>query len=95
MAMHIRTISDLRRAVRADSLGYGVAYLTQDAAWLCEQCVSAERRLILEAIRDGYDEQWRVVACQSFADWDDNERCAHCDREIGPNDCEGDANDNA
>lgn len=66
--MHVKTISDFRRAYRAGPYawpgGYPTFWITSDGEALSWAAVKAERRQILGAIHDRDNSGWRVVAVE-------------------------------
>jgi hypothetical protein len=83
--MEIRTISDFRAAMRNGPYawpgGYPMYFITSDGAALSFAAARAERRNILEAIRDKSGNGWRVVAVD--INWEDAElRCDHTGERI-------------
>lgn len=61
---------------------YGIAGITKDNYYLCEDCMEKEQKLIKEAIRNKDSDQWEVVLIQS-CDVDPEERfCEHCGKDI-------------
>ena len=64
--MNINSISDFRKAMRNGPYawpgGYPCYFITIDGAALSFKAAKADRRLILEAIRDRDNSGWRVVA---------------------------------
>lgn len=84
---HCLTISnthELRATLRAGrftSLGsYPVYFATADSDTLCFGCVLANYRLVSQAIRTGFDNQWRVIGCD--VNYESELYCAHCSNPI-------------
>lgn len=78
--MNIKTVSDFRKVVRNGKYawpgGYPMYFITSDGDVLSFEVVKAERRNVLEAIRDNDHSGWRVVAVD--VNWEDaNFYCAH------------------
>jgi hypothetical protein len=63
--MQINSISDFRKAMRNGPYawpgGYPLYFVTADGAALSFKSAKAERRNILEALRDKDNSSWRVV----------------------------------
>lgn len=83
--MNIKTISDFRAAMRHGPYawpgGYPCFFVTNDGAALSFAAAKAERRNILEAIRDKDHSGWRVVAVD--INWEDgNLYCDHTNERI-------------
>lgn len=84
--MTIETISDFRRAIRNGPYawpgGYPLFFITADGAALSFAAAKAERRNILEAIRDNAGGSgWRV--CAMDINWEDAELfCDHTGKRI-------------
>jgi hypothetical protein len=83
--MDINSISDFRRAMRHGPYawpgGYPCYFITSDGAALSFAAAKAERRLILEAIRDKDNSGWRVVVMD--VNWEDGELvCDHTGERI-------------
>ncbi|WP_316172868.1 hypothetical protein [Bradyrhizobium sp. SZCCHNRI2049] len=81
----INSISDFRAAVRNGSYawpgGYPLYFVTSDGAALSFDAAKAERRNILESIRDKSSDGWRVVGC--LINWEDSELvCDHTGKRI-------------
>lgn len=72
--MEIKTISDFRAAMRQGPFawpgGYPCYFVTSDGAALSFDSAKKERRLILESIRDGSSDGWRVVGFG--VNWEDS-----------------------
>lgn len=74
--MNIKTISDFRKAMRHGPYawpgGYPCYFITADGDALSFKAAKAERRDILEAIRDDHRSSgWRVVALE--INWEDGD----------------------
>jgi hypothetical protein len=82
--MLINTVHDLRIAARRPFAwpgGYPTYFVCDDGAAVCHECVSKERRHILEAIHHRVNNGWRVVALD--INWEDTRLCCdHCGEEI-------------
>lgn len=83
--MSTYTISDFRRDMRHGAYawpgGYPRFFVMSDGEALSFEAAKAERRLILEAIRDQDRSGWRVVACD--INWEDSALvCAHTGKPI-------------
>ena len=83
--MLINSISDFRKAIRNGAYawpgGYPLYFIASDGEALSFKTAKAERRLILEAIRDHDNSGWRVVAMD--INWEDTELvCAHSGERI-------------
>lgn len=78
--MHIKTISDLRRAARIKYAwpgGYPTYFVCHDGESLCHGCMSTERRGIIDSVAHKRNDGWRVVGLD--INWEDSElHCAHC-----------------
>lgn len=82
--MQINTISDFRKAMRNGPYawpgGYPLYFIMADGEALSFKSAKAERRYILEALRDGNEQRWfvdwRVVAVD--VNWENPDLiCAH------------------
>lgn len=69
-AWHFRTIesgAQLKATLRAGPYawpgGYDLYFITSDGGALCFDCVKGNLRPILESVKTGYDDGWRVTAC--------------------------------
>jgi ribosomal protein L24E len=83
--MDINTISDFRKAMRNGPYawpgGYPLYFITKDGAALSFKSAKAERRYILEAIRDNDNSGWNVIAMD--INWEDAElTCDHSGERI-------------
>jgi hypothetical protein len=83
--MTINSISDFRKAMRHGPYawpgGYPCYFITSDGEALSFDAAKAERRNILEAIRDQDRSGWRVVAMD--INWEDTDLvCAHTGERI-------------
>lgn len=84
--MEIKTISDFRAAVRNGAYawpgGYPLYFVTADGAALSFKAAKAERRNILEAIRDNDARSgWRI--CGVDVNWEDTDlTCDHTNEKI-------------
>jgi hypothetical protein len=86
--MHRRDIHnsiDLRATLRAGkytSLGcYPVFLITSDCCALCMDCARAEYRNVSRAIREKFNDGWRVTNCE--VNYEDKELyCDHCSQPI-------------
>ena len=83
--MNIKSISDFRKAIRNGAYawpgGYPLYFVTNDGAALSFESAKAERRNILEAIRDQDHSGWCVVATD--VNWEDNDLlCDHSGKVI-------------
>lgn len=82
MSMTIESVADFRRAVRMGPYawpgGYDVFAITSDGATLCAECMTTERRLIVDAIARKDNSGWRVLAVDCTANTDDNVTCDNC-----------------
>jgi len=77
------TISDFRRDIRhpfAWPGGYPRYFITSDNAALSFDSARANRRLILESLRDDCNDGWQVVACD--INWEDTD--LYCDHSGKP-----------
>jgi hypothetical protein len=84
-AMLINSISDFRHAMRHGPYawpgGYPCYFVTDDGEALSFEAARQERRNILEAIRDGLHDGWRIVGMD--INYEDSElRCAHTGKRI-------------
>lgn len=72
-------ISDFRKDIREPFAwpgGYPRFFVCSDGEPLSFAVARENKRLILESIRGGYDDGWRIVACE--INWEDSElACAH------------------
>lgn len=71
-------IADFRRDIRQPYAwpgGYPRFFITQDGAALSFAAAKAQRRAILESLRDDVNDGWRVTACP--VNWEDAE--LYCD----------------
>lgn len=70
--------------------GYEWCAVMDDGALLCAKCVRENYRQIVDATKDKmrHTSGWRVVGVTYSGEMEDNEPCAHCGRELGPNDPE-------
>ena len=84
--MLINSISDFRAAIRNGAYawpgGYPLYFVTSDGAALSFNAAKAERRNILEALRDNDKRSgWHV--CGVDVNWEDSElRCDHTNERI-------------
>jgi hypothetical protein len=83
--MHIKTISDFRKAMRNGPRAwpglYPLYFITNDGAALSFKAAKQERRLILEAIRDQDNSGWCIVGMD--INWEDAELiCDHTNERI-------------
>jgi hypothetical protein len=68
---------------------YPVAFLTDDGAFLCEECTKNNLGRILSSIRSRARDGWRVVGIgQCHGSMDDepgdmNDQCANCNKNLG------------
>lgn len=77
-ATHISTGAELRAAMRDFySSNYPEAFICADGGLLSYEAVKDNLRLVLEAIRDGYDNQWRVVGMTVLHSGEEVEYCSH------------------
>lgn len=78
------SISDFRRDIRAPYAwpgGYPQFFLCSDGGVLSFEAAKANRRLILESIRDQDNSGWQIVACD--INWEDPELiCDHTGKRI-------------
>ena len=83
--MHIKTISDFRRAYRHGPCawpgGYPLYFITSDGGALSFEAVKQERRNILDSIATGCDDGWRVVGMDINYE-DGNLFCDHLNERI-------------
>ncbi len=77
--MNIKTVEDLAKALEMGPYawpgGYPLFFITSDSAALSFKAVEDNRELIEEAIRDGDNSGWRVVA--NDVNWEDS--ALYCD----------------
>jgi len=83
--MTITTVHDFRRAMRNGPYawpgGYPLFFITSDGGALSFKAAKANRRAILEAIRDRDSSGWRTVAFD--VNWEDNSLyCDHTSERI-------------
>jgi hypothetical protein len=83
--MEIKSISDFRKAMRIGPYawpgGYPLYFITSDGAALSFDAAKAERRNILEAIRDKDNNGWRIVGMD--INYEDGELyCEHTNERI-------------
>jgi hypothetical protein len=80
------TVSDFRRDIRQPFAwpgGYPRYFICADGEALSFKAAKAERRNILEAIRDSDGTGWQVVACE--INWEDSDLiCSHTNERIEP-----------
>ena len=88
-ARHFREIQtglQLRASLRAGDAvwpgGYGVAYVTEDSAWLCPGCVRKELRSVINSIRNGQNDGWRVIVLTHTGENDEEIVCEQCNKVI-------------
>jgi hypothetical protein len=67
---------------------YSLAFLTDDGAALCEECVKNNLSRIISSVRSGDRDGWRVVGVATcHGDPDHHEeyhaQCANCDKNLG------------
>ena len=84
---NITNSHDLRRVVRQPYVwpgGYALFLIVQDGEALCMDCVKANYKRVLYAVRNpGHDPEWQPVAADP--NWEDqNMYCAHCGGKIPP-----------
>lgn len=79
---NITSGADMRACLRAGAYawpgGYEVYGVTNDGAALCFDCIRAELRQVISAIRARDNSGWRVVAIGCTADSDGPVDCDHC-----------------
>jgi hypothetical protein len=83
--MPINSISDFRRAIRNGPYawpgGYPLYFIMSDGGALSFKAAKAERRGVLEALRDNSGNGWRPVAVE--INWEDAELyCDHTNERI-------------
>jgi hypothetical protein len=83
--MLINSISDFRKAIRIGPYawpgGYPLFFIMSDGATLSFNAAKAERRLMIEALRDGDDNGWRPIAVD--INWEDGDLyCDHTGKRI-------------
>ncbi len=82
--MLINTVHDLRIAARhpyAWPGGYPTYFVCDDGGALCHDCVSKERRQILNSVAHKINDGWRVVALD--INYEDSDLyCNHCEAQI-------------
>jgi hypothetical protein len=84
--MLINSISDFRKAIRNGAYawpgGYPLYFITSDGAALSFEAAKAERRNILEALRDN-DKRCGWHVCAVDVNWEDGEMvCDHTGKRI-------------
>ena len=62
-------------------LGYPHYYLAKDCGVICPDCVKDNLEMIAEAMTEGWDDQWIVVACDINYE-DDSLYCDNCNNRI-------------
>lgn len=83
--MHIKTISDFRKAMRDGKWawpgGYPRYFICDDGEALSFEAAKENRRRILDSIANGIDDGWRIVAVD--INWEDSDLiCAHTNAPI-------------
>ena len=63
------------------SNGYPHYYVAKDCGVICPDCVKDNLELIAEAMTEGWDDQWIVVACDINYE-DDSLYCDNCNNRI-------------
>lgn len=90
-AKHYRTIdtgAQLRSCLRAGEYawpgGYQLAFITDDGALLCFDCVKAELQSVIWSIRNECSDGWRVVACGICHDCESEtgDHCENCGTQL-------------
>lgn len=76
----------LRASLRAGQWawpgGYEIYGITSDGACLCMNCIRDNYRLILDSVRNKFNDGWCVVAFDCAANTDGFTACDHCARVI-------------
>ena len=68
-------------------LGYQVIFITKDGGVLCHACTKENLESIGEAIKEGHDPQWEVIAIDGNPE-NPELYCDHCSNQI-PSDYAG------
>lgn len=77
--LNIDQLKDLQSG--SPFLGYLHYYVTKDCGVICPDCVKDNLELIAEDMKDGWDDQWIVIACDINYE-DDSLYCDNCDKHI-------------
>ena len=64
--------------------GYDWYAVTDDGELLCVKCVRQNYREIVADTKGKVNTGWRVVGFTNSGDMEENETCAHCGKDIGP-----------
>lgn len=86
---NIQNLANFKAMWRArHNANYPLAFLTDDGAYLCEQCVKDNLTRIMRSIRDNDRDGWRITGVgQCHGDpaeeQDYYEHCAHCNKTLG------------
>lgn len=71
----------LKRGEYAWPGGYPTYFITSDCAALCFDCAKKEAKRIVESIRNGSNDGWRVIGHE--VNWEDSCLiCDHCSQRI-------------
>lgn len=77
---------ELRATLRAGEYawpgGYQMAFITSDGALLCFDCARKELYQIIWSIRNRCDDGWRIVGCDIVEDYESDEYCTHCAKQL-------------
>ena len=79
--MKITTIEELKNCLNS-YYSYGMFGTTKDMGHLCEGCITKEIQLIENAISEKFDQQWEVIAIESYDIDPDEIFCDHCHKDI-------------
>ena len=82
----IDTGRQLRATLRAGQYafpgGYQLGFITSDGALICFDCVREELYNVIHSIRNEIDDGWRVIACDIVQDYESDEYCSHCNKQL-------------
>lgn len=80
--MNILNINQLKELQSGSPfLGYPHYSVAKDCGVICSDCVKDNLELITEAMKDGWDNQWIVIACDINYE-DDSLYCDNCNNRI-------------
>lgn len=83
----IETGQDLRATLRAGPVawpgGYTLYFGTSDGAALCFNCVRSNLYSVLDSIRTGCADGWRVSFLINSAECDESAHCDNCNSNLG------------
>ena len=80
--MNINTVEQLKDLQSGSPfLGYPEYYVTKDCGTICPCCLKENLNLICEAMEDGWDNQWIIIACEINYE-DDSLYCDNCCKQI-------------